>query len=140
VFIRRVSEHVHQQVKRDDFHSQTRQVLAQFWFGDDRRIHYEVWFHYGKASVELGLHFESTPEVNSHLFRAFDRHLVEIQMQLGTSVWLEEWDRGWARIYECVPSEPLDDYRAAEVADRMIDIIGVLQPVYEHIKAEMRAY
>ena len=85
----------------------------------------------------MGLHMESEANVNRTIYRELDRCLLEIQAQLGTSMWLEEWDRGWARLYETQPLSPLDAARVEEVAARLCEIIQVLQPVYESILDEL---
>lgn len=113
--------------------------LAKFWYGDDGNIHYEIWVHERSGQLELGLHCESTPEYNSALYRAFDSCMVEIQASLGSSFWLEEWDRGWVRLYETHPLYPLDTYRVEEIAARLGEIIGTLQPLYEEISAGLSA-
>lgn len=108
-----------------------RSRLAQFWFGDDPTIHYELWIRERQQQIELGLHFEATPALNRELLRRFDRRLLEIQSALGRSVWLEEWDRGWARLYETQPLLPLNLARAASVGARMREIVEVVQPILE---------
>lgn len=105
--------------------------LAQFWWGADRAVHYELWVHERTLQLELGLHFEASASRNRALYEAFANHLVEIQAQLGDTIWLEEWDKGWTRLYETVPLFPLDDARVYAVAGRLCEIIQCLQPMYE---------
>lgn len=111
--------------------SRARSHLAQFWWGSDSSVHYEMWIHERTGRIELGLHFESNPTRNSSLYAAFDSYLLEIQNQLGDSVWLEEWDKGWARLYETQPLSPLDDARVYALAGRFCEIMECLQPIYE---------
>lgn len=111
--------------------SNTRSRLAQFWFGTDRNIHYEVWVHDRTVQIELGLHFESSEARNRELFKRFDAELLYIQAALGPSIWLEDWDRGWVRIYETQPLWPLDTARVAVTAARLTEIIDVLQPILD---------
>jgi hypothetical protein len=116
---------------------QQRGRLAKFWFGPNSNIHYEIWLHERTLQLELGLHFEATPEFNSLLLKAFDRYLLEIQATLGSSIWLEEWDHGWARLYETHPLFPLDGPRVEQVAERLSRIMGVLQPMLDNILTKM---
>jgi len=60
--------------------------------------------------------------------------LLEIQEALGDSIWLEDWDRGWTRIYETQPLYPLDDARIMAVALRLVEIMDYLQPLLEAIQ------
>lgn len=113
--------------------SHARSRLVKFWFGPDNSVHYEVSIHERAAQLEIGLHFEASPERNRSIYKELDRCILEIQSQLGSTVWLEEWDRGWARLYETQHLWPLDDARANEVAERLCDFIRVVQPVYEQI-------
>jgi hypothetical protein len=34
---------------------------------------------------------------NAALYRELDKCLLDIQLELGDSVWLEPWDKGWVR-------------------------------------------
>lgn len=111
--------------------SSVRYQLAQFWWGADRTLHYEIWVHERNLQFELGLHLESTPERNTALYNAFSRHFIEIQGQLGESIWLEEWDKGWCRVYETVPLFPMDEARVYAVAGRLCEIMEYLQPMLE---------
>ena len=111
--------------------SSVRGRLAQFWWGDDRSVHYELWVHERTLQLEVGLHFEASAARNRALYDAFGKHLVEIQGTLGETIWLEEWDKGWARLYETLPLFPLDDARVYAVAGRLCEIMESLQPMYE---------
>jgi hypothetical protein len=115
--------------------TEVRSRLAKFWWGRDQAIHYELALHERYMQLELGLHFEASPETNRRLFDAFGPHLLEIQDQLGDSVWLEEWDRGWTRIYETHALMPLDDERTFSVAARLCELMDCLQPLLEAIEA-----
>ena len=108
-----------------------RSRLVQFWFGADRAIHYEVWIHERAAQMELGLHFESTASRNRELYRRFDGELLSIQAVLGDSIWVEEWERGWSRIYETQPLWPLDAARVITTSDRLVEMVATFQPILD---------
>ncbi|MEO6457494.1 MAG: hypothetical protein ABIO92_04360 [Chloroflexia bacterium] len=110
-------------------HLRTR--LVQFWFGADRAIHYEVWIHERLAQIEIGLHFESRVRRNRELYRRFDGELLSIQAVLGDSIWLEEWERGWSRIYETQLLWPLDSARVITTSDRLAEMIATFQPILD---------
>jgi 5-carboxymethyl-2-hydroxymuconate isomerase len=114
---------------------QIRSRLAQFWWGQSATIHYEVWIHERTLQLELGLHFEASADRNDQLFQRFGPHLLEIQQELGDSVWLEEWDKGWTRIYETQPLFPMDEARVYAVAGRLCEIIDCLQPILDSFDA-----
>jgi hypothetical protein len=107
--------------------------LAQFWWGNTSAFHYELWIHERTLQLELGLHFEGPSHVNEHLLAEFSRHLVEIQQELGDSIWLEPWDKGWARLYETQPLMPLDEGRVFAVTSRLCEIADCLQPILDSL-------
>ncbi len=115
--------------------STVRWHLAQFWWGTDQAVHFELAVHERSLQIELGLHFEATADRNRAIYAAFSPHIIEIQGQLGDTVWLEEWDRGWSRLYETVPLFPLDDARVYALAGRLCEIMDFLQPMYESLRA-----
>jgi hypothetical protein len=117
----------------------TRYRLAKFWYGRDDSIHFELWVHERTSQLELGLHFEAAPDRNRELYTRFDRCMLEIQARLGGSVWLEEWDKGWVRLYETQPLWPLDDARVASVAERLYEMLSVLQPMCDAFIEELDA-
>lgn len=110
--------------------SEARWRLAKFWYGPDPSIHYELSLHENSSQLEIGLHAEATPERNRAFYAAFDRCMVEIQKELGPRMWLEEWDRGWVRLYETEPLWPLDTSRVSSVAERLVEVISTIQPIY----------
>ena len=132
-FLRELEATVKQQFASGErqLQSYLRSRILQFWFGESRQVHYEVWIHERTMQLEIGLHFEASPARNRDLYLRFDRELLAIQAHLGTSMWLEEWDRGWARIYETHPLWPLDSVRVEEIANRLSEIISALQPLLD---------
>jgi hypothetical protein len=113
-----------------DFTFRPRGSLAQLYYRDPR-VHYEAWFHWRTGRLELGLHFERAERDNERLFEAFDRRMVEIKGELGQSIELERWDRGWARLYETWPCEKVDRPFRDQMTERFARIIAVTQPIVE---------
>lgn len=112
---------------------EVRSRLLKIWYGPEQDVHYELSLHENYSQLEIGLHAESTAESNRAFYDAFDKCMVEIQRELGSSIWLEEWDRGWMRLYETQPLWPLDSSRADDVVARIVEIITVIEPIYRAI-------
>ncbi|HYP41692.1 MAG TPA: hypothetical protein VEX13_15145 [Chloroflexia bacterium] len=140
-FVSAVMHEVKRLTKTDSrqLNCNTRYRLAKFWYGRDDSIHYELWVHERTSQLELGLHFEAAPATNQKLYKRFDRCMLEIQARLGGSVWLEEWDKGWVRLYETQPLWPLDDARVASAAERLYEMLSVLQPMCDAFLSDLDA-
>ena len=121
-----------------DFQIQTRGRLVKLWSGSDMAIHYEVAAHERDARLEIGFHMEAEPEVNEALYRDLDKCLLEIQASLGSSVWLEPWDKGWVRLYETQPLWPLDSVRVDETVERLVELISTVQPIFEALAPDLQ--
>jgi hypothetical protein len=60
--------------------------------------------------------------------------MVEIKGELGETIDLERWDRGWARLYETWPCEKVDRPFRDQMTERFSRIIAVTQPIVEEIR------
>ena len=116
------------------FESQQRWALVQLWYGN-RRVHYEVEFHRRIALLEVDLHFEADAETNRRLLEHFEENLIVAKAEISERVEAEPWDRGWARVYEMLPLEPLDERYLERVAEKMARFVVVLQPLLEETLA-----
>ncbi len=104
--------------------------LIQFHYGEPR-LHYEIVRAQRRDGWELGFHCEARDKrLNRFLLESFRRHLFEIKDELGDGIEAEMWDRGWTKIYEVIPAEPLSQLYQARVGARLADIITVLHPIY----------
>jgi hypothetical protein len=110
-----------------DFAARNRWSIVQLWYGPSTRVHYEVGFHRRVERVEVALHFEADPRTNARLLERFERDLI-VAKAISERFEAEPWDRGWARVYEMLPLEPLEDAYLRRVADRLADLIAALQP------------
>jgi hypothetical protein len=137
IFVRSVANETAKRFGEDrpDLQVMPRGHLAKFWFGPDARIHYELWIHERAAQLEIGLHFEADPATNRQLYHAFDKCLLEIEDKLGTAILLEEWDHGWARLYEIWPLYPLDEPRVQMVSHRIQEFILVVEPIFQQVSS-----
>ena len=115
--------------------SSVRSHLAKFWCRPPDNIHYELWLHERRNLIELGLHFEANADLNARLLAYFSGCLLEIQEQLGETIWAEPWDKGWTRLYEVRPMLPLNEERVADTAARMCELIECLQPYLDRFLA-----
>ena len=112
--------------------------LIQFHFGEPR-LHYEIARAQHREGWELGFHCEARDKrLNRHLLDGFRRHLFEIKDTLGDSIEAEMWDRGWTKIYEVVPSQPLTAAYQALLGARLAAIITVVNPFYIELRNEVR--
>lgn len=105
--------------------------LLKLWYGDNPRVHFEVWFHRRIERIEIGLHFEADAETNERLRAYFDDNLFVAKAEISERVEAESWDKGWARVYEMLPLEPLEDAFLDRVAGRLARFVTVLQPLLE---------
>ena len=121
------------------FHVRYPWSLLQIHYGEPS-LHYEVG-HYSPqagrnvAGWELGFHCESRDRhLNVLLLQGFRHHLFEIKETLGESVEAEMWDRGWTKIYEVYPDEPLTEAYRAAVAGRLAGIMACLHPIFVDLR------
>ncbi|HEX2282130.1 MAG TPA: hypothetical protein VHG52_10265 [Thermomicrobiales bacterium] len=113
------------------FHARHTMNLLKIHYGANYRIHYEAWINTNTGFVELGLHFEDGPESTGRLLEHFDRYIVEIKHELGAHCELERWTKSWGHLYETHPIRPLTDDFVEEIADRLVRMIDVLQPILD---------
>ena len=95
------------------------------------KVHYEVWLSRKNERIEIGLHFEGVRDFSYRWAELIAPYMPEIQARLGPQVELEEWTASWARVHQSVPYDPLTEPLAHEVADRLAEMIAVLQPIVE---------
>ena len=94
-----------------------------------KAVHYEVWVQSRKREVEVGLHFEGDPDSNLRNLTRLRQRRTNIQGALGPGVALEEWDKGWTRMHEIVPLEPLTMDFLVDVSFRLSKMIKTLEPL-----------
>ncbi|MBI2888017.1 MAG: hypothetical protein HYY02_12510 [Chloroflexi bacterium] len=103
--------------------------LVAFYYGEDLRIHYEVWVQRRTNRLEMGLHFEAEPEVNARWLAHYSRYATHILAALGPGVEGEQWTERWTRLHETQTLEPLSAAYAARVAARLVAFVRVLEPL-----------
>ena len=114
-----------------EIHHQDRGWQAKWWFGNPA-LHYEATPRVREQAIEIGLHFEADPLTNARLLAAFRAHARPIARRLG-EVRIEEWDRGWARVWEAIAlSKRLGVENGTAVGKRLARYITVLEPILRH--------
>ena len=111
-----------------DFQWQATSWMAKAWYGN-RALHYEIWVRYHVKVVELGLHFESDALTNARLFGAFRARAKQVTRALGGDARIEEWDKGWTRVWEPLPLEGIDEAYSERIQARFVDYVRVLEPI-----------
>jgi hypothetical protein len=110
-----------------EFHWESFSFQSKLWYGN-KALHYEIWSRERLGTIEIGLHFEADPLTNARLLGAFAAHAKAVKRALGDAR-IEEWDRGWARIWEPLPHRKPDEDLANELAKRIAAYVGVLEPI-----------
>ena len=107
---------------------ETHGSIGKLWYGN-RELHYECWIRPRLSTVEIGLHFEADPLTNARLLGAFRSREKAVRKGLGSAVRLEEWDRGWSRVWEPHEATGLDDALRGSLAKRLSRYVAVLEPI-----------
>jgi len=90
---------------------------SKLWYGN-KALHYEIWPREKLGTIEIGLHFEADPLTNARLLAAFRGNARAIRRALAGAL-IEEWDRGWARVWEPLPHRKPDAALATELGERI---------------------
>jgi hypothetical protein len=101
--------------------------MGKLWYGN-KDLHYEVWPRERLGTIEIGLHFEADPLTNARLLAAFRANAKAVRRALGDAR-IEEWDRGWARVWEPLPHRRPDEQLSRDLADRIAAYVTALEPI-----------
>lgn len=111
--------------------------LVKLWSGN-KQLHYECGVYPHRKVIELGLHFEADPMTNARLLGAFRGHEKTIARRLAAAR-IEAWDKGWARVWEPIPLQPLDERFSSQIVAKLARYIRVLEPILEaELPADVR--
>jgi len=100
--------------------------MAKAWYGN-RALHYEIWVRSSAKVVEIGLHFEADELTNARLLGAFRMRAKDVKRALGPDARIEEWDRGWARVWEPFSFATADIEE--RVRERYCEYVRALEPI-----------
>ena len=103
---------------------------SKLWYGN-KDLHYEIWSRERLGTIEIGLHFEADPLTNARLLAAFTAKAKRIRRALADAR-IEEWDRGWARVWEPLPHRKADESLARELSARIAAYVSTLEPILRH--------
>lgn len=110
-----------------EFRPAARWGLVKIVYGN-RDLHYEAWHRGKQRTIEVGLHFEADQLTNARLLGAFRIHERRVRPALPDAR-LEEWDRGWTRIWQPVPYKTLDAALQERLAAVLARYIATLEPI-----------
>lgn len=114
--------------KLRDFRSGARwSYLMKLYYGN-AELHYEASHRPRLRTIEIGLHFEADDLTNARLLGAFRTHERAIRRKL-PSARFEEWDKGWARVWEPVGYDRLDTALREDLAARLARYVTTLEPI-----------
>ncbi len=110
-----------------DFRTRAGFALIKLVYGN-RDLHYEAWHRGKQRTIEVGLHFEGDELTNARLLGAFRTHERRVRRALPDAR-LEDWDRGWTRIWQPVPYQTLDAALHERLAAVLARYIATLEPI-----------
>ncbi len=127
--LRRVRPLVRQRVPSElrEFQWESFSFQSKLWYGN-RSLHYEIWPREKLGTIEIGLNFEADPLTNARLLAAFTANAKAIRRALADAR-IEDWDRGWARVWEPLPHRRPDEALASELAERIAAYVSALEPI-----------
>ncbi len=97
-------------------------TILQLHYGDPR-LHFELQPRPARNDIELGLHFESSAELNEARALVIANGRGRIESTLGEPWELEEWTASWRRLHRTFRAESLTRTLAAEVAAEFAALI-----------------
>ncbi len=103
-------------------------------FYKNPKLHYEVWVRGKEHLVEVGLHLEADKETNDALLAYFNSRAIEIHAELGARIEIEQWTNSWSRVHEVVPYTTLNAELVDQLAEKLAQMISVLQPMLEEFE------
>jgi len=111
-----------------DFRWTAYSYQVKAWYGN-ADLHYEIWVRSRLHVVELGLHFEADDLTNARLLAAFGARGKDVKRALGNDARIEEWDKGWARVWEPISLELPDAELSERVDTRFATYMRTLEPI-----------
>ena len=116
-----------------NFQARTQFTLFKIFYTNPR-THYEVGVRGQERLIEVGLHFEDDKARNDELLAYFQARAFEIHAELGPRVEVEQWTNSWSRVHEVVPYQSLDENLVAAVAEKLTQMITMLEPMLRGYK------
>ncbi len=108
------------------------------YFGIYPGTHYEMAMKY-RNMLEIGFHIETAKEKTSKVFALINSNESKLK-RLGKNIKIEKWGSGWtkgkgvywARVYEEIPKEILDEKFLTKASERIKKFVDTIQPILEN--------
>jgi hypothetical protein len=130
-FLKQVADELpnHLPPRLRDFSSEQWGRFYKVWYGEDKRIHFEVQFIAG-GRLEIGLHLESDPDTNERVGTVLDRKGAAIGRALGEEARFGSHGNGWRSLAERWSGGDLRAEEAAtEAAARLAEYVVTVAPL-----------
>lgn len=130
-FLKQVADELpnHLPPKLRDFSSEQWGRYYKLWYGEDKRIHFEVQFIAG-GRLEIGLHLESDPDTNERLGAVLERERAVVERTLGEDARFGSHGKGWRSLAERWSGGDLRGEDAAiEAAARLAEYVVAVTPL-----------
>ena len=130
-FLEQVADELpnHLPPKLREFSSEQWGRYYKVWYGDEKRIHFEVQFTAG-GRLEIGLHLESDPDTNERIGSALERKAASITRALGEDARFGSHGKGWRSLAERWSGGDLRAEEAAtEAAARLAEYVVTVAPM-----------
>jgi hypothetical protein len=130
-FLKQVADELpsHLPPRLRDFSSEQWGRFYKVWYGEEKKIHFEVQFIPG-GRLEIGLHLESDPDTNERIASALERKEPAIRRALGDEAKFGSHGRGWRSVSERWSGGDLRNEEAAtEAAARLAEYVVAVGPL-----------
>lgn len=130
-FLKQVADELpsHLPPRLRDFSSEQWGRFYKVWYGEEKKIHFEVQFIAG-GRLEIGLHLESDPDMNERIASALEQKEDAIRRALGDEAKFGSHGRGWRSLSERWSGGDLRNEEAAtEAAARLAEYVVAVAPV-----------
>jgi hypothetical protein len=130
-FLKQVADELpsHLPPRLRDFSSEQWGRYYKLWFGEEKKLHFEVQFIAG-GRLEIGLHLESDPETNDRIAASLERKSAAIRRALGDEASFGAHGNGWRSLAERWSGGDLRAEEAAtEAAARLAEYIVAVTPL-----------
>jgi len=130
-FLKQVADELpnHLPPRLRDFSSEQWGRFYKVWYGEDKRIHFEVQFIAG-GRLEIGLHLESDPDTNERVGTVLEHKGAAIGRALGEEARFGSHGNGWRSLAERWSGGDLRAEEAAtEAAARLAEYVVTVAPL-----------
>lgn len=138
-FLRQVADELpsHLPPRLRDFSAEQWGRYYKVWYGENRRIHFEVQF-IRNGNLEIGMHLEADQQTNDGIGSALERKRAAIEKALGNEARFGSHGPGWRCVAERWSGGDLRAEEAAtEAAARLATYIATLAPILSGIVAAL---